>query len=417
MKYQNIFLGSDVDIDPSTTFNNVIIRDKVKIANGCNIYGGPDNLLEIGANSYIGMKTILNGFAAKLTIGENVSISQYVNIMVDSGPNASPGLQKIFPIVKGPINIGNDSWIGAGAVIMPNVTLGEFCIVGANSFVNNSFPAFSLIGGSPARLIRSLSDKEKETIKGKGDASDPEKLSKYEKNYLKLPFEDVLRKYRMENVIKKIHEYPHNRFLEIGCGPFPLLQNINDYERMVLVEPKNEYFRLASLTAAEASNVLVINGLIENLADDLIGEDFDFIVIGGFLHEIDNPDQVLHAVRKICSENTIIYSYVPNALSFHRLLADKMGIIENVYERSAHDKLFNRKAVYNMDEFNGLFINNKFEVIESGSYFIKLFAHDQMNILINHDIIDNSLIEGLSKMTDLMPDLGAELYNLCKIDG
>lgn len=166
MKFANIEIGTDVEIDPSSTINNVIIGDRVKIAKRCSIYGGPDNQLEIGVNSYVGMHSIINGFAAKVKIGANVSISQNVNIMVDSGPNASPAMQRIFPIKKGPIDIGNDCWIGANAIIMPNVTLGEFCIVAANSFVNKSFPSFSIIGGNPARLIRTFTEEEKEKMLG-----------------------------------------------------------------------------------------------------------------------------------------------------------------------------------------------------------------------------------------------------------
>lgn len=160
MKTANINLGNGVEIDPSSSVNNVIISDNVKIAKRCSIYGSPENLLEIGENSYVGMNCILNGFAAKLKIGKNVSIAQNVNIMVDSGPNASPAMQKVFPIEKGPVHIGNDSWVGAGAIIMPKVNLGEFCIVAANSYVNRSFPAFSIIGGIPAKLIRSLTEEE-----------------------------------------------------------------------------------------------------------------------------------------------------------------------------------------------------------------------------------------------------------------
>jgi len=60
MKYANIILGSDVEIDPSSSINNVKIGDKVKIAKRCSIYGGPANPLELGANTYVGMNTILN---------------------------------------------------------------------------------------------------------------------------------------------------------------------------------------------------------------------------------------------------------------------------------------------------------------------------------------------------------------------
>jgi len=164
MKFANIHLGDNVEIDPSSSFNYVIIADNVKIAKRCSIYGGPDNLLKIGESSYFGMNTIINGFSAKITIGKNVSISQNVNIMSDSGPNASRALQKLYPLQRGEVIIGNDCWIGASVIIMPGVELGDFCVVAANSFVNNSFPAYSIIGGNPAKLIRQFSKEEIEYL-------------------------------------------------------------------------------------------------------------------------------------------------------------------------------------------------------------------------------------------------------------
>ncbi len=164
MKFSNITLGTNVEIDPSTSINNVVIEDNVRIAKRCSIFGGPDNLLEIGRDSYVGMNTIINGFVEKVIIGTNVSIAQSVSIICDSGPNASPQMQRIFPMEKGAITIGNHCWIGAFSMIMPGVELSDFCVVAANSFVKNSFPAYSIIGGTPARLIRTLSAAEIETL-------------------------------------------------------------------------------------------------------------------------------------------------------------------------------------------------------------------------------------------------------------
>lgn len=164
MKYANISLGDDVEIDPSSSINNVTIGNHVKIAKRCSIYGSPVNTLEIGNDSYVGMNSIINGFAAKVKIGANVSIAQNVNIMADSGPNASKALQKYFPIITGEVHIGDNCWIGAGAIIMPNVTLGEFCIVAAHSYVNKTFPAFSIIGGNPARVMRAFSEDERNKL-------------------------------------------------------------------------------------------------------------------------------------------------------------------------------------------------------------------------------------------------------------
>lgn len=164
MKFANINLGKNVEIDSSTSINNVIIKDNVKIAKRCSIFGSSDNLLEIHENTYIGMNTIINGFVEKVIIGANVSIAQEVSIICDSGPNASPQLQRIFPMEKGPIKIGNHCWVGAFSMIMPNVELGDFCVVAAKSFVKNSFPAYSIIGGIPAKLIRKMTEAEIEML-------------------------------------------------------------------------------------------------------------------------------------------------------------------------------------------------------------------------------------------------------------
>lgn len=416
MKYQNISLGSNVEIDPSTSVNNVIIGDNVRIAKRCSIYGGPDNQLELGKNVYVGMNSLLNGYADKLIIGDNVSISQFVNIMVDSGPNASPGMLRLFPIIKGPISIGNDCWIGASSIIMPNVQLGEYCIVAANSFVNKSFPPYSIIGGSPARLIRSFSNTEKAILLNSSDEIINPELSHYEKNYIDLPFEGILREYRRNKILELIRRYPHDNFLEIGCGPDPLFRYISDFMEMTVVEPGVTFYKLAHKNVGNVDNVTVINNRIEDTIDILSYKNFDFLVIGGFLHEVTDPDSVLQAVRKVCSKDTVVFSFAPNARSFHRLWAQKSGLIDSVYSKSRHDDLFNRHQVYDIEAFNNLFRRNNYDVIESGTYFVKPFPHDLMSLLIEHGYIDTPHLNGLDKMVEYMPDMGAELWNICKFN-
>lgn len=415
MNFANITLGSNVEIDPSTSINHVKINDGVRISKRCSIYGGPENQLEIGRNSYVGMNSILNGYSAKLTIGDNVSISQFVNIMVDSGPNASPAMMKLFPIRKGPIIIGNDTWIGASSIIMPDVTLGQFCIVAANSFVNRSFPDFSIIGGSPARLIRTFTESEKKLMLNTYPNDKQLEISHYETNYLDLPFENILREYRRKNILNILKKYPHKRFLEIGCGPDPLFHFLDDYEKMTVVEPGRTFFSMAEELSGKSPRIVLFNDIIENLTAILAKEDFDFIVIGGFLHEIDNPEEVLDSVRKLCSRKTLVYTFVPNARSLHRLLAYKMDLIENVYQKSHHDELFSRNNVYDKETFSSMFDCKGYEVIESGSYFVKPFTHDQMFALLNRGFFSKSILDGLDKIIEFLPDHGAELWNLCRI--
>jgi acetyltransferase-like isoleucine patch superfamily enzyme len=55
---------------------------------------------------------------------------------------------------KGPVIIGNDVWIGAGAIILSGVTISDGAIVGAGSVVTHDIPPYAIVAGNPARLIR-----------------------------------------------------------------------------------------------------------------------------------------------------------------------------------------------------------------------------------------------------------------------
>ena len=164
MIVSNIQLGKNCEVDPSSSINNVILGDNVKVAKRCSIFGGVDNPLLIGDNTYIGMNTIIQGYARSIKIGQYVSIGQNVNIMSGSGPN-NEIMKRIFPSHREPVEIGDLCWIGSSAIIMPGVVLGRACVVGANSYVTKSFDDYCVIGGTPAKLIRKLTEEEIEKIK------------------------------------------------------------------------------------------------------------------------------------------------------------------------------------------------------------------------------------------------------------
>lgn len=97
----------------------------------------------------------------KIVIGDNVLIGSRVYItdhfhgnITKEEINIPPVKRSLFS--KGPVVVGNNVWIGSGVAILPNVTIGDNCIIGANSVVTKSFDKNSVIAGNPARLIRTL---------------------------------------------------------------------------------------------------------------------------------------------------------------------------------------------------------------------------------------------------------------------
>ena len=160
----NINLGQNIKIEKDASINNVKIGDNTRIAGRVKIFGSQENILEVGKSCYFALDCFIEGFNAKVIIGDNVSFAPSVHLISGSGPNASTAMQKVFPIVKGPVTIGDHSWISVNSTIMPNVSIGKYCIVAANSFVNDSFPDYSIIGGVPAKLIRTLTSEEIEKL-------------------------------------------------------------------------------------------------------------------------------------------------------------------------------------------------------------------------------------------------------------
>jgi len=101
------------------------------------------------------------GAINNITIGNNVVIASKVYICDHSHGEINfeslktrPALRKLFS--KGPVIIKNNVWLGEGVVILPGVTIGENCIVGANSVVTKSFPSNCVLAGIPARIIKEI---------------------------------------------------------------------------------------------------------------------------------------------------------------------------------------------------------------------------------------------------------------------
>ena len=59
-----------------------------------------------------------------------------------------------------PIKIGNGVWVGAGAIILPGVTIGDHSVIGAGAVVNRDIPANCVAVGNPARVIKTIAETE-----------------------------------------------------------------------------------------------------------------------------------------------------------------------------------------------------------------------------------------------------------------
>ena len=124
-----------------------------------------DPKIEIGSDVYIGPHLFL-ACIGRISIGDGSVLSESVFVNDAShGLDPEAGLIMKQPLVHGgDIVIGKSCFLGLRSAIMPGVVLGDHCVVGINSVVTKSFPAYSMVGGAPARLLRRYDPEQKKWL-------------------------------------------------------------------------------------------------------------------------------------------------------------------------------------------------------------------------------------------------------------
>jgi len=108
--------------------------------------------VSVGAHTWIGPCVILDGSGANLAIGDFCDISAGVQIWTHGTELRCVSLGAI-PASSGAVNIGTGTYIGSQSIVLPGVSIGSRCIVGANSLVKMDVPDRFVVAGSPARKI------------------------------------------------------------------------------------------------------------------------------------------------------------------------------------------------------------------------------------------------------------------------
>jgi maltose O-acetyltransferase len=90
---------------------------------------------------------------APVTIGDRVQLGPHVQLLAVSHP-LDRALRASGLEYGEPIDIGDDAWLGGGAIVLPGVTIGEGAVVGAGSVVTRDVAAETVVAGNPARPLR-----------------------------------------------------------------------------------------------------------------------------------------------------------------------------------------------------------------------------------------------------------------------
>ena len=141
-KPKQVSFGKFVRIDRgSSFFLNKISEKTPKIIIGNSVLIGPYCTL---------------GCSNEIIIEDNVMLGPHVHITDRNHTfeDVTLPINKQPAISMGPVIIKSGSWLGYGCQIMPNVTVGKHCVVGAGAIVTRDIPNYSVVVGMPARIIK-----------------------------------------------------------------------------------------------------------------------------------------------------------------------------------------------------------------------------------------------------------------------
>jgi maltose O-acetyltransferase len=126
---------------------NAVITPPFYCDYGSNIYAGDNFYMNFGC-------VILD--CNTVHLGDDVLCAPYVQIYTAHHP-IDPTMRLTGKELATPVKIGNNVWIGGGAIICPGVTIGDHTTIGAGSVVTKDIPANVVAVGNPCRVIRELS--------------------------------------------------------------------------------------------------------------------------------------------------------------------------------------------------------------------------------------------------------------------
>ncbi len=155
----NVYMAPRVLIMQHADGGPITLDDRVEIHRDVRLETGQGGYIRVASLSGFHPGCQLIAFIEPILIGEGVMIAanaalySYDHGMVPDAPIYEQ------PIVsKGPITIGDNAWVGTGAIILSGVTIGEGAVIAAGAVVTRDVPANAIVAGNPASVIKCRSE-------------------------------------------------------------------------------------------------------------------------------------------------------------------------------------------------------------------------------------------------------------------
>jgi acetyltransferase-like isoleucine patch superfamily enzyme len=150
-------LGSGVVLEPGVLVFHpeaITLGDNVYVGHNTMLKGYHRNTMAIGRDTWIGQGCFLHS-AGGITVGQAVGIGPMVKILTSQHAGDETRMPVLYTKLDfAPVVIEDGADLGVGSIVLPGVRIGEGAIVGAGAVVTRSVPAYTVVAGVPARVIR-----------------------------------------------------------------------------------------------------------------------------------------------------------------------------------------------------------------------------------------------------------------------
>jgi 2-polyprenyl-3-methyl-5-hydroxy-6-metoxy-1,4-benzoquinol methylase len=170
--------------------------------------------------------------------------------------------------------------------------------------------------------------------------------------------------------------------LELGPATGYMTKHlVNYFKNVTLVEGSSTLIN----QIPNYRNVEKINCLFEEFNSN---HKFDTIILNHVLEHIEDPNKLLKMIYNWLSDDGICIIGVPNAKSFHRLAAVKMGLLQTEYELNSRDKELGHFRIYDLDLLKKQTTNVGFKIKHEGGIFLKFLSNSQIEQFLPDEVID-----------------------------
>jgi SAM-dependent methyltransferase len=132
---------------------------------------------------------------------------------------------------------------------------------------------------------------------------------------------------------------------------------------------------------------------------------FSTVIAAHILEHVNDPQAVLSVARRHLADDGVLIADVPNALSLHRQLGVKLGMLEAVTALNDADRSIGHQRVYTPAAFRAEIERAGFQILDFGGVFLKLLSNAQMA-----EQFDERVLEALVELGSDLPELAAEIF-------